>query len=60
MQRIPRKRFLELLENEMALKLSCVSEILQKSNAFSNVLEKRNLTAILLILIPEYNQSNAT
>ena len=29
-------------------------------NAFSNLLEKRNRTAILLILIPEYSQSNAT
>ena len=29
-------------------------------NFFSNLLKKRNLTAILLILIPEYGQWNAT
>ena len=42
----------------MALKLSCVSQVCR--NVFPNLLKKRNLTAILLILIPEYGQSNVT
>ena len=42
----------------MALKLSCVSESLQKCRP--NLFEKANLTAIPLILISEYSQSNAS
>ena len=42
----------------MALKLSCVNESLQK--LLPKLLTKANPTAIPLILIPEYGQSNAT
>ena len=42
----------------MALKLSCVSENLQK--CLPKFTKTINLTAILLILIPEYSQSNVT
>ena len=52
------KRFLELLKYKIALKLSCVSKRLQK--CLPKFTLKRNLTAISLILILEYGQSNAT
>ena len=42
----------------MALKLARVSESLQK--CLPKFTLKRNPTAILLILIPEYGQANAT
>ena len=41
----------------MALKLTCVSECLEKW--FSKFLKKRNLTTIPFIPLPEYGQSNA-
>ena len=46
------------MEYKIALNLSCVGETCR--NVFPNVLKKRNLTAILLILIQENGQSNAT
>ena len=40
----------------MALKLLCINEVY----FFPYLPKRRNLTAVLLILIPEYDQSNAT
>ena len=60
MTRNPSKQVLggfNLLEYETALKFSCASDGLQ--NWAPKFLKKKNLTAISLILIQEYGQSNA-
>ena len=44
----------------MALKFSCVSQICSLQNWPPKFLEKQNLTAILLVLIPELCESNTT
>ena len=55
---LPRERFLELLECKIVLIYHVSANVYRY--VFPNFPKKRNLTAIPLILIPEYGQSNAT
>ena len=53
------KRFLELLEYKAIFHLIIVYQRTFAEVSFPNLIKKRTLAAIPLILIPEYGKSNA-